>query len=430
MEHAVPPAELPPTARAERSCAVCGALLESWRPRSQKYCSDPCRREAAKQQRASRPADAPRKPRPKPAFTPGTPPVPDPARTRSVPGDSYWAPILAAAERAVGGEPCRICAELIPAKAPWTYRDRHVCSGRCSDTLKRRTSAMIRRGEIDPDTIFGKGTRGPSPEQRAVFSTPRQPQTFRTRPADADFPYEFYGLAPLPGDVVERHGSVTTYATASSLGAIHFIDMVRANTDDADPDPVIALHEESGSFLVYTPGVLWWAETPAEEGRLTSHQKFRGADGRSWTWNHEVIRDVDVEGQPYSWEAWVCVTEATPILWTPAYAARSAKQRRTTRARNSYEARMRGHGFLGVEAESVDPHDIYDRDAWTCQLCRQEIDPDAAWPDPRSATLDHIKPVTLGGEHTPDNLQSAHWICNVRKGDAWGPGGEGDGSPE
>ena len=30
-------------------------------------------------------------------------------------GDSYWSPILAAAERATGGEPCRICAEPIPA---------------------------------------------------------------------------------------------------------------------------------------------------------------------------------------------------------------------------------------------------------------------------------------------------------------------------
>ncbi|GGX62506.1 hypothetical protein GCM10010324_04060 [Streptomyces hiroshimensis] len=92
--------------------------------------------------------------------------------------------------------------------------------------------------------------------------------------------------------------------------------MVRANTEDADPDPVIALREASGSFLVCTPGMLWWAETSAEEGRLASHQRFRGTDGKSWTWGHEVIRDVDVEGRPYSWEAWVCVTEATPTLWT------------------------------------------------------------------------------------------------------------------
>ncbi|MEU5048657.1 HNH endonuclease signature motif containing protein [Streptomyces sp. NPDC021096] len=83
-----------------------------------------------------------------------------------------------------------------------------------------------------------------------------------------------------------------------------------------------------------------------------------------------------------------------------------------------------------MEADSVDPHDIYGRDAWICQLCRQEINPDVPWPDPRSATLDHIKPVTLGGEHTADNLQSAHWICNVRKGDVWGPGGESNSTPE
>ncbi|MFF2222627.1 HNH endonuclease [Streptomyces globisporus] len=39
-----------------------------------------------------------------------------------------------------------------------------------------------------------------------------------------------------------------------------------------------------------------------------------------------------------------------------------------------------------------------------------------------SSTLDHIKPVAEGGAHTAENLQAAHWICNIRKGDAWGPG--------
>ncbi|GAU66468.1 exonuclease [Streptomyces sp. NBRC 110611] len=52
----------------------------------------------------------------------------DPARAR--PGQDprgvgrfLLGPILAAAERATGGEPCRICAEPISAKAHWSYRD-------------------------------------------------------------------------------------------------------------------------------------------------------------------------------------------------------------------------------------------------------------------------------------------------------------------
>lgn len=144
---------------AVRLCAICGTTLDGWRPRTQKYCSEPCRAAAVKKRRAERPKAAPKVRRPKPTLTAGTPPVPDPARTRKVHGDSYWSPILAAAERATGGEPCRICAEPIPAGAPWSYRDRHVCSNRCNGTLKRRTASKIRRGEIDLGSIPDLGNR-------------------------------------------------------------------------------------------------------------------------------------------------------------------------------------------------------------------------------------------------------------------------------
>ncbi|MBW5481179.1 HNH endonuclease [Streptomyces bambusae] len=83
---------------------------------------------------------------------------------------------------------------------------------------------------------------------------------------------------------------------------------------------------------------------------------------------------------------------------------------------------MRGYGVLDATAAQVDPLDIYERDQWACQLCHKAIDPAAEWPDPWSATLDHIKPVSQAGEHTAENLQASHWVCNIRKGDAWGPG--------
>ncbi|MFJ4713152.1 HNH endonuclease [Streptomyces sp. NPDC088785] len=55
-------------------------------------------------------------------------------------------------------------------------------------------------------------------------------------------------------------------------------------------------------------------------------------------------------------------------------------------------------------------------------MCGRPMSPDVEWPDMWSPTLDHIEPVAEGGEHTAESLQAAHWICNVRKGDAWGPG--------
>ncbi|MEV4673182.1 HNH endonuclease [Actinomadura sp. NPDC049382] len=43
-------------------------------------------------------------------------------------------------------------------------------------------------------------------------------------------------------------------------------------------------------------------------------------------------------------------------------------------------------------------------------------------PHPWLATLDHIKSASLAGKHVLENRQAAHWICNVRQGDAWGRG--------
>lgn len=70
-----------------------------------------------------------------------------------------------------------------------------------------------------------------------------------------------------------------------------------------------------------------------------------------------------------------------------------------------------------VDAERVAPVEIHDRDGWICQLCDGSIDQVLAWPDPMSASLDHVIPLARGGRHTRDNLQSAHLRCNLQKGD-------------
>lgn len=59
--------------------------------------------------------------------------------------------------------------------------------------------------------------------------------------------------------------------------------------------------------------------------------------------------------------------------------------------------------------------DVYDRDRWVCQLCHEPIDRAVSFPHPRAATIDHITPRSLGGNHEPWNLQTAHWECNRAK---------------
>lgn len=60
--------------------------------------------------------------------------------------------------------------------------------------------------------------------------------------------------------------------------------------------------------------------------------------------------------------------------------------------------------------------DVFRRDGWVCGICSSPIDPALAWPDPMSASLDHVMPISRGGDHGMDNCQASHLTCNLRKG--------------
>jgi len=59
--------------------------------------------------------------------------------------------------------------------------------------------------------------------------------------------------------------------------------------------------------------------------------------------------------------------------------------------------------------------EIFERDGWICQLCEKRIWRSLKWPDKQAAVVDHIIPISLGGDDTSDNVQAAHLLCNSRK---------------
>lgn len=69
---------------------------------------------------------------------------------------------------------------------------------------------------------------------------------------------------------------------------------------------------------------------------------------------------------------------------------------------------------FGVLYEELDKTVIFSRDGYRCQICGAKTQ--GVWPHPRSATLDHIVPLSLGGDHTAANVQCACARCNLEKG--------------
>lgn len=61
--------------------------------------------------------------------------------------------------------------------------------------------------------------------------------------------------------------------------------------------------------------------------------------------------------------------------------------------------------------------DVGSRDGWVCQLCHHPTDRDADPLHPDAPTIDHVTPLSKGGQHTMGNLQVLHYGCNSSKQD-------------
>lgn len=81
-------------------------------------------------------------------------------------------------------------------------------------------------------------------------------------------------------------------------------------------------------------------------------------------------------------------------------------------SRVNEQSRIKRARIRNVYIERVVFEDVVERDKWLCGICGEHVNQE-------DATLDHIRPLSKGGEHSYANVQLAHLICNCKKGATW-----------
>ena len=78
----------------------------------------------------------------------------------------------------------------------------------------------------------------------------------------------------------------------------------------------------------------------------------------------------------------------------------------------SYAHRHRAEK-LGTASEEIDLWVVAERDRWRCGICGKRVGRKAT--GHRSASLDHIVPLSRGGQNLYVNVQLTHLVCNWSK---------------
>ena len=65
-----------------------------------------------------------------------------------------------------------------------------------------------------------------------------------------------------------------------------------------------------------------------------------------------------------------------------------------------------------AKGDHIDPIKVFYAAEWMCYICHDKIDPQVRWPDMLCATIEHIVPLSAGGEHRYENVTASHRKCN------------------
>lgn len=104
---------------------------------------------------------------------------------------------------------------------------------------------------------------------------------------------------------------------------------------------------------------------------------------------------------------------------TTAYCSNRCVQTQPHYAEIKRVARLKGKARKrAATVESVSPARVFERDGWMCHLCGgKTLKHKRGTYHPKAPELDHIVPLSKGGEHSYRNTACAHRKCNAAKSD-------------
>jgi hypothetical protein len=131
------------------------------------------------------------------------------------------------------------------------------------------------------------------------------------------------------------------------------------------------------------------------------------------TGHRSICKDCCAKNQASSRQTNKVHVRARDAKYRIKYAAKRPAIQKSWWSRNpgknsAYVSKRRARMKLVFVKELVDVEVLYTRDKAICSLCWTHV----KWED---ASIDHIIPVTKGGEHSYRNTALAHLLCNTGK---------------
>jgi len=101
---------------------------------------------------------------------------------------------------------------------------------------------------------------------------------------------------------------------------------------------------------------------------------------------------------------------------SPKCRLKAQRRTETYKSNKRAESRRRRARKRNVYNETVYLEVIAKRDKYKCHICRKRVNMNLDNTHKYSPTMDHLIPISFGGDHTYANIRLAHRTCNSSKG--------------